>query len=182
MGRKMSDWPPELLVLCASHTEPPAWFTGRALCVDFRRTIDRLCASPEQLKKMLWHMRFEQQCWWPLSWCSAGREIDYELARDFFGLPPEPADGYPNGMAMFYGESAGWEVVPFAKFTAELMMMLMGLLQRRITAAEHYPGQHSLVFNPATPMDAMFERLTSPADIDTNPADSSTGTESHVEG
>ena len=48
----LGEWPTELLVLCASHTEPAAWHTGRALCVDFRRTIDRICATPEQLARM----------------------------------------------------------------------------------------------------------------------------------
>ena len=77
------------------------------------------------------------------------------LARQFFGLAPEPADGYPSGGAMLYGEEKGFEIVPVAQITSELMLALMAMQERSISA--HLE---------AGPFSAQAERLTTPTDVE----------------
>ena len=77
------------------------------------------------------------------------------LARQSFGLAPEPADGYPSGGAMLYGEEKGFEIVPVAQITSELMLALMAMQERSISA--HLE---------AGPFSAQSERLTTPTDVE----------------
>ena len=157
--------PQELFQMCASFTEPAAWHGGRAVCKIFRETIDKVMATPEAVHKTLVHMRFEQQsCSWPLYWCSEGRAPEINLAQQSFGLPPEPPDGYPDNVEMFYGEHPSFPIVPFAQFTTSLMLRLMGLMQRKITAYRFEPTNAS----PATfgILEHGFQRMTCPEDID----------------